>query len=148
MAEDTIITVVGNAVEDAELRFTPSGAAVTSFRLASTPRQFDKATNAWKDLEPNFFTIKVWRQPAENVAETVTKGTRLVVTGRLRLRQYENKQGEKRLAVEIEADEVGVSLKFATATVKKMSRPSAGAPAGDQWSNAAPAPSFSDEPPF
>lgn len=148
MAGETQITVVGNAVEDPELRFTPSGAAVAKFRIASTPRTLDRASGEWRDGEPLFLGCNVWREMAESVAESVTKGMRLIVTGRLRCRQYETKQGEKRQSWELEVDEVGPSLRYATAKVNKMGRTSghggqqgstrAAAPAGgDPWATTA-----------
>src|ERR1700755_2840583 len=110
MAGETVITVVGNLVDDPELRFTPSGAAVAKFRIASTPRTFDRQTNEWKDGESLFLTCNVWRQPAENVAESLQRGMRVIVQGRLRQRSYETKEGEKRTVFEVEVDEVGPSL--------------------------------------
>jgi len=126
MAGDTIITIVGNATDDAELRFTPAGAAVASFTVASTPRAFDKNANEWKDGQTLFLRCTVWRQQAEHVAESVTRGTRVVVNGRLVQRSYETKEGEKRTVYEIQADEVAVSLLRATATVQKAQRNDAG----------------------
>lgn len=154
MSGETTITIVGNLVDDPELRFTPSGAAVANFRIASTPRFLDKQTNEWKDGDSLFLQCHVWRQPAENCAESLMKGTRVIVTGRLKQRQYETKEGEKRTVYEIEVDEVGVSLRNATAKVTKTSRQSgtqasSGQATDDPW--AAPAQSnsvFSDEPPF
>ena len=122
MAGETVITVVGNLTDDPELRFTPSGAAVASFTVASTPRTFDKATNEWKDGDALFLRCSIWRQAAENVAESLTKGMRVVVQGRLRQRSYETREGEKRTVVELEVEEVGPSLKYATAKVTKASR--------------------------
>ena len=122
MAGDTQITVVGNLVDDPELRFTPSGAAVANFRIASTPRSFDKQTNEWKDGEALFLSCSVWRQAAENVAESLQKGMRVVVQGNLRSRQYETREGEKRTVFEIQVDEVGPSLKYATAKVTRTQR--------------------------
>ena len=176
MAGDTQITVVGNLVDDPELRFTPSGAAVANFRIASTPRTFDRQTNEWKDGEALFLSCSVWRQAAENVAESLQKGMRVVVQGNLRSRQYETREGEKRTVYELEVDEIGPSLRYATAKVQKMSRSGGGgggfgASGGggnrqqsgggngssfdDPWATAAPAPSggrssssFDDEPPF
>lgn len=114
---DTIITVVGNVVADPELRFTPAGAAVANFRLASTPRTFNRQSNQWEDGEALFLTVNVWRQAAENVAESLSKGMRVIVTGRLKQRSYETREGDKRGVFEIEADEVGPSLTFAKAEV-------------------------------
>lgn len=119
MAGDTVITVVGNLVADPELRFTPSGAAVANFRIASTPRTFDRQTNQWVDGEALFLACNVWRQAAENVAETLTKGMRVIVQGRLKQRSYETREGEKRTVFELEVDEVGPSLRYATAQVNR-----------------------------
>jgi single-strand DNA-binding protein len=156
-AGDTVITLVGNLVDDPELRFTPSGQAVAKFRIASTPRFMDKATNEWKDGESLFLTCNVWRQAAENVAETLQRGMRVIVQGRLKQRSYETKEGEKRTVFEVEVDEVGPSLRSATAKVNKASRGpgggggggfGGGAPADDPWSTPAAAGGLSDEPPF
>ncbi|MEU6113868.1 single-stranded DNA-binding protein [Streptomyces sp. NPDC047117] len=121
MAGETVITVVGNLVDDPELRFTPSGAAVAKFRVASTPRTFDRQTNEWKDGESLFLTCSVWRQAAENVAESLTRGTRVIVQGRLKQRSYEDREGVKRTVYELDVDEVGASLRNATAKVTKTS---------------------------
>ena len=121
MAGETVITVVGNLVDDPELRFTPSGAAVAKFRVASTPRIFDRQTNEWKDGDGLFLTCSVWRQAAENVAESLQRGMRVVVQGRLKQRSYEDREGIKRTVYELEVDEVGPSLKNATAKVTKTS---------------------------
>lgn len=121
-AGDVNVTIVGNLTNDPELRFTPSGAAVASFTVASTPRVLDKATNEWKDGEALFMRCSVWRQYAENVAESLTKGSRVIVTGRLKQRSYETREGEKRTVVEMDVDEVGPALKYATAKVNKVSR--------------------------
>ena len=153
-AGDTIITIVGNLVDDPELRFTPSGAAVAKFRVASTPRYLDKATNEWKDGDSLFLSCNVWRQAAENVAESLQRGMRVIIQGRLKQRSYETKEGEKRTVFEIEVDEVGPSLRNATAKISKTSR-AGGAPAGggnsggnsgangggndDPWASSAPA---------
>ena len=126
MAGETIITVVGNLVDDPELRFTPSGAAVANFRIASTPRTFDKQTNEWKDGDALFLSCSVWRQAAENVAESLQRGMRVVVQGRLKPRQYETREGEKRTVFEIDVDEVGPRLKYATAKVTRTSRQGGG----------------------
>src|ERR1043166_1491100 len=126
MAGETTITVVGNLTDDPELRFTPSGAAVAKFRVASTPRTLDKASGEWKDGEPLFLSCSVWRQPAENVAESLQRGSRVIVTGRLRQRSYETREGEKRTVFELEVDEIGPSLRYATAKVQKMQRSSGG----------------------
>ena len=167
-AGDTVITIVGTLVDDPELRFTPSGAAVAKFRIASTPRFLDKQTNEWKDGESLFLTCNVWRQAAENVAESLQRGMRVIVQGRLKQRSYETKEGEKRTVYEIEADEVGPSLRNATAKVAKTTRGGggggfgAGTPDNDPWASASPAPAAggggggggwnapgtSDEPPF
>jgi single-strand DNA-binding protein len=122
VAGDTVITVVGNLTADPELRFTPSGAAVANFTVASTPRTFDKNSNEWKDGEALFLRCSVWRQAAENVAESLHRGTAVIVQGRLKQRSYETKEGEKRTVYELDVDEVGPSLKFATAKVTKASR--------------------------
>jgi len=122
MAGDTVITLVGNLVDDPELRFTPSGAAVCKFRIASTPRTFDKQANEWKDEESLFLSCNVWRQPAENCAESLQKGMRVIVQGRLRQRSYETKEGEKRTVFEVEVEEVGPSLRGATAKVTRANR--------------------------
>ncbi len=164
MAGETIITVVGNLTADPELRFTPSGAAVANFTVASTPRTLDKSTNEWKDGDALFLRCSVWRQAAENVAESLQRGMRVVVQGRLKQRSYETKEGEKRTVVELDVDEIGPSLKYATAKVNKTTRGGGGGagggggfgssgsqPAGDDaWASAPPASSggFSDEPPF
>ncbi|MER5415006.1 single-stranded DNA-binding protein [Streptomyces virginiae] len=119
MAGETVITVVGNLVDDPELRFTPSGAAVAKFRVASTPRTFDRQTNEWKDGESLFLTCSVWRQAAENVAESLQRGMRVIVQGRLKQRSYEDREGVKRTVYELDVEEVGPSLKNATAKVAK-----------------------------
>jgi single-strand DNA-binding protein len=157
MAGDTIITVVGNLTDDPELRFTSSGAAVANFTVASTPRFFDKNTNDWKDGDALFLRCSIWRQAAENVAETLTKGARVIVQGRLKQRSYETREGEKRTVYELDVDEVGPSLKYATAKVAKVTRGGGGgfgggggapapasAPADDPWASA---PAADDEPP-
>jgi single-strand DNA-binding protein len=122
MAGETPITVVGNLTADPELRFTPSGAAVANFTVASTPRTFDRQTNDWKDGESLFLNCSVWRQAAENAAESLTRGMRVIVSGRLKARSYETREGEKRTVFEIDVDEVGPSMKYATAKVTKTSR--------------------------
>jgi single-strand DNA-binding protein len=167
-AGDVTVTVVGNLTNDPELRFTPSGAAVASFTVASTPRILDKATNEWKDGDALFLRCSVWRQAAENVAESLTRGARVIVTGRLKQRSFETKEGEKRTVVELDVDEVGPSLRYATAKVTKAARGGGGggggggfsgggggAPSGggsmddDPWSTPAPAGGgMTDEPPF
>jgi len=126
MAGDTVITIVGNVTGDPELRFTPSGAAVANFTVASTPRAFDRQSNEWKDGETLFMRCSVWRDAAENVAESLQRGTRVIVTGRLKSRSYETKEGEKRTVIEMEVDEVGPSLRYATAKVNKTQRGSGG----------------------
>jgi single-strand DNA-binding protein len=152
MAGDTTITVIGNLTDDPELRFTPSGVALAKFRIASTPRFYDQAAGDWKNGDPLFLTGTVWRQPAENVAESLSRGARVIVTGRLRQHSYETKAGEKRTVIEMEVDEIGPSLRYATTTVKKLDRSNGHTTAGpveDAWSIASPAPSGTDdEPPF
>src|SRR4051812_12463409 len=126
MAGETPITVVGNLTADPELRFTPSGAAVANFTVASTPRTFDRQTNEWKDGEALFLNCSVWRQAAENAAESLTRGMRVIVSGRLKARSYETREGEKRTVFEIDVEEVGPSLRSATAKVSKTSRSGGG----------------------
>ncbi|MDR1999353.1 MAG: single-stranded DNA-binding protein [Frankiaceae bacterium] len=126
MAGETIITVIGNLTADPELRFTPSGAAVASFTVASTPRLFDRQTNEWKDGEALFLRCSIWRQAAENAAESLTRGMRVIVQGRLQQRSYETREGEKRTVVEMQVDEVGPSLRYATAKVNRTQRGSGG----------------------
>jgi single-strand DNA-binding protein len=126
MAGETVITLVGNLVDDPELRFTPSGAAVANFRLASTPRIYDRQSGDFKDGESLFLTCSVWRQAAENVAESLQKGMRVIVQGRLKQRSYETREGEKRTVFEVDVDEVGPSLRSATAKVAKVQRSGAG----------------------
>ncbi|WP_068147300.1 single-stranded DNA-binding protein [Rhodococcoides corynebacterioides] len=130
MAGETVITVVGNLTADPELRFTPAGAAVANFTVASTPRTFDRQTNEWKDGDALFLRCNIWREAAENVAESLTRGARVVVTGRLRQRSFETREGEKRTVVELEVDEVGPSLRYATAKVNKVSRGGGGGGGG------------------
>ncbi|MEV6183908.1 single-stranded DNA-binding protein [Streptomyces sp. NPDC052015] len=165
MAGETVITVIGNLVDDPELRFTPSGAAVAKFRVASTPRTFDRQTNEWKDGESLFLTCSVWRQAAENVAESLQRGMRVIVQGRLKQRSYEDREGVKRTVFELDVEEVGPSLRNATAKVTKTSgrggqggysggggqggggwgggpgggQQGGGAPADDPWATGAPA---------
>ena len=176
MAGDTTITVVGNLTADPELRFTPAGAAVANFTVASTPRTYDRQSGEWKDGEALFLRCSIWREAAENVAESLTRGSRVIVSGRLKQRSFETREGEKRTVVELEVDEIGPSLKYATAKVNKASRsggggggfgggggsrqPAAqsgasagGASAGgdDPWGSAPASGSFAggdDEPPF
>lgn len=126
MAGDTVITVIGNLTADPELRFTPSGAAVANFTVASTPRMFDRQTNEWKDGEALFLRCNIWREAAENVAESLTRGSRVIVSGRLKQRSFETREGEKRTVVELEVDEIGPSLRYATAKVNKASRSGGG----------------------
>ena len=173
MAGDTTITVIGNLTDDPELRFTPSGAAVAKFRVASTPRFLDRQSGEWKDGEPLFLACNIWRDAAEHVAESLQRGARVIVTGRLRQRSYETREGEKRTVIELEVDEIGPSLRYATAKVQKMARSGGsggfgasggGRPQGgnggnfdDPWATAAPASgsrsgggnsNFDEEPPF
>ncbi|MCK9893274.1 single-stranded DNA-binding protein [Frankia sp. AgB32] len=177
MAGETIITVVGNLTSDPELRFTPNGAAVASFTVASTPRTLDRQSNEWKDGEALFLRCSVWRQAAENVAESLQKGARVIVSGRLKQRSFETREGEKRTVIELDVDEVGPSLRYATAKVVRAARGGGGGgfgggggggyeaptggpsgpPAGGGFGNAAPnddpwsqqpAGGYSDEPPF
>ena len=124
MAGETTITVVGNLTNDPELRFTPSGSAVANFTIASTPRTFDRQTNEWKDGETLFLRASIWREAAENVAESLVKGTRVVAQGRLKSRSYETKEGEKRTVMELEIDEIGPSLRYASAKVTRTQRSS------------------------
>ena len=158
MAGETTITVIGNLVDDPELRFTPSGAPVANFRIASTPRTFDRQTNEWKDGDTLFLSCAVWRQAAENVAESLQRGMRVIVQGRLKSRQYETREGEKRTVFEIDVEEVGPSLRSASAKVTKTTRSGGGggysgggggggysggggqqsAPADDPWASPAP----------
>jgi single-strand DNA-binding protein len=174
VAGDTTITVVGNLTADPELRFTPSGAAVANFTVASTPRIYDRQSSEWKDGEALFLRCNIWREAAENVAESLTRGSRVIVTGRLKQRSFETREGEKRTVFEVEVDEIGPSLRYATAKVNKASRsggggggfgggggggasrpaaaaqPSSG-PAEDPWGSAPASGSFGggdEEPPF
>ena len=126
MAGETVITVIGNLTADPELRFTPSGSAVANFTIASTPRTFDRQTNEWKDGEALFLRASVWREAAENVAETLTKGMRVIAQGRLRSRSYDTKEGERRTVMELEVDEIGPSLRFASAKVTRTQRSGGG----------------------
>jgi len=163
MAGETIITVVGNLTADPELRFTPSGAGVASFTVASTPRTFDKQAQEWRDGETLFMRCSVWREAAENVAESLTKGTRVIVQGRLVQRSWDDKDGNKRTVVEMQVDEVGPSLTRATAKVTKTNKGSSngyrnsggnqhghpnGGQAGDPWATGGSDRNFTDEPPF
>jgi single-strand DNA-binding protein len=148
MSNETTLTIAGNLVDDPELRFTPSGQPVAKFRVASTPRYRDNATGEWKDGDSLFLTCNVWRQAAENVAESLTRGMRVIVTGRLRQRSYETKEGEKRTVYELEVDEVGPSLRNATGKVTKATRSSGnGGKEADPQASSAPG-GYSDEPPF
>jgi single-strand DNA-binding protein len=126
MAGDTTITVIGNLTADPELRFTPSGAAVANFTVASTPRTFDRQSNEWKDGDTLFLRCSIWREAAENVAESLTKGTRVIVSGRLVQRSYETREGEKRTVYELQVDEVGPSLRYASAKVTRTQRSGGG----------------------
>ncbi len=172
MAGDTVITVIGNLTADPELRFTPAGAAVANFTVASTPRIFDRQSNEWKDGEALFLRCNIWREAAENVAESLTRGSRVIVQGRLKQRSYETREGEKRTVVELEVDEIGPSLRYATAKVTKAGRGGGGGGFGgssggsgggrpaqntnvggdDPWGDAPQSGSFGgsgdDEPPF
>jgi single-strand DNA-binding protein len=163
VAGETLITVVGNLTADPELRFTPSGHAVASFTVASTPRTFDKNSGEWKDGEALFLRCSAWRAMAEQLAECLQRGHRVIVTGRLQQRSYETKEGEKRTVIEMQVDEIGPSLRYATATVRKVERSSGGSGGrkdtseytgrggGDPWASSPPPASggdFSDEPPF
>jgi single-strand DNA-binding protein len=130
MAGETTITIVGNLTDDPELRFTPSGAAVAKFRIASTPRTLDRQSNEWKDGEPLFLACNIWRDAAEHVAESLQRGARVIVQGRLRQRSYETREGEKRTVYELEVDEIGPSLRYATAKVQRMNRSGGGAGGG------------------
>ena len=167
-AGDTNITIIGNVVDDPQLRYTPTGQAVANFRVASTPRFMDRTTNEWKDGESLFLSCNVWRQAAENVAESLQRGMRVIVSGRLKQRSYETKEGEKRTVFEVEVDEVGPSLRNASAKVNRTSRATGGQggsggygsqggsggggggsrPADDPWSSEPADSGFSDEPPF
>jgi len=172
VAGDTTITVVGNLTADPELRFTPSGAAVANFTVASTPRIYDRQSGEWRDGEALFLRCNIWREAAENVAESLTRGARVIVTGRLKQRSFETREGEKRTVMEVEVDEIGPSLRYATAKVNKSggkggggggfgggggasggggSRPAANENQEDPWGSAPASGSFSgtdDEPPF
>ena len=153
MAGETTITVIGNLTDDPELRFTPAGVAVAKFRVASTPRIMDRQSGEWKDGEPLFLSCNLWRQAAENLAESLQRGARVIVSGRLRQRSYETREGEKRTVYELEVDEIGPSLRYATAKVQRMRRSSAtgGQPTGDDpWATDADGQRgrFDEEPPF
>jgi single-strand DNA-binding protein len=146
MAGETVITVVGNLTGDPELRFTPSGAAVANFTIASTPRNFDKQTNEWKDGDTLFLNCSIWRQAAENVAESLQKGMRVVAQGRLKQRSYETREGEKRTVVELDVEEVGPSLKYATAKVARVQRSGGGGGYGSSGGAGASGGSGGDDP--
>lgn len=149
MAGETTVTVVGNLTGDPELRFTPQGAAVANFTVASTPRTFDRQSNEWKDGEALFLRCSIWREAAENVAESLTKGMRVIVTGRLVQRSYETREGEKRSVIELQVDEIGPSLRYARAQVSRApsgAASRAGASVEDAWST--PGVPATDEPPF
>jgi len=148
MANETPITIVGNLTADPELRFTASGAAVANFTVASTPRTFDRNTNEWVDGEALFLRCNIWKQAAENVAESLTRGSRVVVTGRLKQRSFDTKEGEKRTVIELEVDEIGPSLRYATAKVNRVERGAtkAAAPTDDPWGGGAAV--SDDSPPF
>jgi len=164
VAGDTTITIVGNLTADPELRFTPSGAAVANFTVASTPRIYDRQTGEWKDGEALFLRCNIWREAAENVAESLTRGMRVIVVGRLKQRSFETREGEKRTVIEVEVDEVGPSLRYATAKVNKVARGNGGGgfgsgsrgaaasvPVDDPWGSAPASGSFGgadEEPPF
>ncbi|MFE7780325.1 single-stranded DNA-binding protein [Streptomyces nigrescens] len=163
MSGETVITVCGNLVDEVELRYLPNGSAVAKFRVASTPRTFDKQTNEWKDGESLFLTCSVWRQAAENVAESLTRGTRVIVQGRLKQRSYEDREGVKRTVYELDVEEIGASLKSATAKVTKSGggqgrqQAQGAASAEDPWASSAgqsqggwgqQSQGYGDEPPF
>lgn len=149
MSNETTVTIVGNLAADPELRFTPSGAAVANFTVMSTPRHFDKQAGEWKDGTALAMRCNVWRQAAENVSESLSKGMRVIVQGRLRQRSFETKESEKRTVVELEVDEVGPSVRYATAKVNKASRSNDASSAGDAWGSAPPSSAGGgDEPPF
>ena len=156
MSGETQITICGNLAADPELRFTPSGAAVANFRVLSTPRTFDRQKNEFVDGDTLAMNCSIWREAAENVAESLTKGTRVIVQGRLVQRSYEDRDGQKRTVVELQVDEVGPSLKYASAKVTRAQRSgngggfAGGAPSGqgDPWAGSAPAGGFSETPPF
>ena len=158
MANETVITVVGNLTSDPELRYTQNGLAVANFTIASTPKSLDRASNEWKDGEALFLRASVWREYAEQVAGSLTKGSRVIAVGRLKQRSFETKEGEKRTSIELEIDEIGPSLRYATAQVTKTARTGSSAPqAAEQWAASTPAAagdvwnapgSYNDETPF
>lgn len=133
MAGETAVTVIGNLTADPELRFTPSGAAVTNFTVASTPRTWDKQSGEWRDGDPLFLRCSLWRQFAENVAESLGRGSRVIVHGRLRQRSFETKEGEKRTVMELDVDEIGPSLRFVTATLTRATTPATGSDGSSAW---------------
>ena len=139
MANETVITVIGNLTSDPELRYTQNGLAVANFTIASTPKTLDKQTNEWKDGEALFLRASVWRAYAEQVAGSLTKGSRVIAVGRLKQRSFETKEGEKRTSIELEIDEIGPSLRYATAQVTRVSRTGSPAPAAEQWAASTPA---------
>lgn len=149
MAGETILTIVGNLTADPELRFTPNGVAVTNCTVASTPRSFDRQTGGWTDGQALFLRCTIWRDPAEHVAQSLTRGARVIVTGRLRQSSYETKEGDKRTVIELDVDEIGPSLRWATAAIHKATRTG---PTTDTTAGTATAPAggggFTDEPPF
>ncbi|WP_439378976.1 single-stranded DNA-binding protein [Amycolatopsis lexingtonensis] len=144
MAGETMVTVIGNLTADPELRFTPAGAAVANFTIASTPRQLDRESGEWRDGDPVFLRCSVWRQYAENAAESLLRGSRVIAHGRLRQRSYDTPEGEKRTVTELDVDELGPSLRYATAKVTKLSRP-AGTGGSSTWT---PEPAAAGSPPF
>ncbi|ARF55985.1 single-stranded DNA-binding protein [Streptomyces gilvosporeus] len=150
MAGETVITVIGNLVDDPELRFTPAGAAVARFRIASTPRTFDRQANEWRDGESLFLSCSAWRQLAEHVAESLGRGARVIAHGRLKQRSYEDREGIKRTAYELDVDDIGPSLRNATAAVAKTNKGSSTSsqPAAPTWGSAPAAAPSEDEPPF
>lgn len=165
MAGETTLTVIGNLTADPELRFTQSGAAVANFTVASTPRIFDRHSGEWKDGDALFLRCNIWRQAAENVTESLTRGARVIVTGRLKQRSFETREGEKRTVIEMDVDEIGASLRYATVQVQRATRAAGGQQSNTGWTdsqgtaddpwNARPAPApqgygsgFADEPPF
>lgn len=155
MAGDTLITLVGNLTDEPSLRFTPQGAAVASFTVASTPRKLDKATGEWSDGDPLFMRCSVWRNQAESITESLPRGTRVIVTGKLRQRSFDDREGNKRTVVEMDVDEIGPSLKFATCKVNKVTRGSDSDTSGgsqDPWGTETtpgkPAVGDDEQPPF
>jgi single-strand DNA-binding protein len=147
MAGETTVTVIGNLTADPELRFTPSGTAVANFTVASTPRTMDRQSGEWRDGDAMFLRCTLWKQYAENVAESLTRGTRVVVQGRLRQRSYETKEGEKRTVIQLDVDEIGPALRYATATINKVTRVTGGAEPSGSWAKEPVAAGVGD-PPF